>query len=277
MLFRPRLRHLTSPKGCTWIDDIATMISERPYYDHRIHAGNAGDVWKHFIIAEAADFLLSKRQMSTYAESHVGYPGYNLSCSGEWKGGIGRCWPRISWLGVFCYFQIIRDLNTRDLIHYPGSADLVLEVARRHGHDIEVEVWDIDPLVAAAWHGDLRVDLHFEDGFIGVKSILDRSSPGLILVDPPYIDENDVKQASNIMFLAEKAGWTVLLWQMIGEEDALEINSKKYTLRFNEVNLNCGKWQGATMAIAGADDNLIDHLDMQAQRFLDLASATQSF
>ena len=28
------------------------------HYDHRVHAGNAGDVWKHFLLLEAADCLL---------------------------------------------------------------------------------------------------------------------------------------------------------------------------------------------------------------------------
>ena len=59
------------------------MLAETPHYDHRTHAGNAGDVWKHFILAEVADYLLSKRKILTYIESHVGYPRYNLCSSGE--------------------------------------------------------------------------------------------------------------------------------------------------------------------------------------------------
>lgn len=253
------------------------MKAERPHYDHRIHAGNAGDVWKHFILAEAVDYLLIERKILTYAESHVGYPKYNLGTPGEWECGIGRCWPHISALDVFCYFRIIENMNSQGLVCYPGSTNLVLDVARRQGCNIDVEVWDIDPLVAAAWYGDPRVNFKLEDGFMGVQSILDRSLPGMVLIDPPYLDENDIKQAWNLLRSAEKAGWIVLWWQMVGEETAMEASLRKYTLRFSDANLDCRRWLGATMAVAGGDAHLIEHLGVQVQRFLDLVCTAKSF
>jgi len=39
-------------------------------YNHRNHAGNAGDVWKHFILAEVAEYLLAKEKNLVYIESH---------------------------------------------------------------------------------------------------------------------------------------------------------------------------------------------------------------
>ena len=47
-------------------------------YDHASHAGNAGDLWKHFILLEVADFLLSKPGDWIYVESHAGSPEYSL-------------------------------------------------------------------------------------------------------------------------------------------------------------------------------------------------------
>ncbi|MFB3766624.1 MAG: 23S rRNA (adenine(2030)-N(6))-methyltransferase RlmJ [Methanotrichaceae archaeon] len=246
------------------------MKAERPHYDHRMHAGNAGDVWKHFILAEAANYLLSKKKMLAYAESHVGYPEYDLRIPGEWEGGIGRFWPHISALDAFCYFRIIRDMNPHGLVCYPGSTDLVLQIAGMQGRHIDFEVWDIDPDVAAAWHEDSRVNFHLEDGFTQAQSILDRSPPGMILIDPPYVDENDIMQACNLLRSFEKAGWTVLRWQMAGLETALETRLKKYTLRFSDADLECSRWPGATVAVAGADAHLVRHLDTQVQRFLDL-------
>ena len=253
------------------------MPSGRPHYDHRKHAGNAGDVWKHFILAEVADYLLSERKMLTYIESHVGYPRYNLSSSGEWEGGIARCWPHISALEVFSYFQLIRDMNHLGLVCYPGSTDIVMAIARKQCSDIDVEIWDIDPNVAASWHGDSRVKFHLEDGFMGVLSILDRSPPGIILIDPPYIGENDIRKALNLLSHAEKAGWVVLWWQMDGKETAPEAGLRKYTLRFSDVSLNCDRWLGATMAVAGADAHLIKHMETQVHRFLDMAQNQKSF
>jgi 23S rRNA (adenine2030-N6)-methyltransferase len=45
------------------------------HYDHRVHAGNAGDVWKHFLLLEAANYLLDSDSSLVYAESHVDAPG----------------------------------------------------------------------------------------------------------------------------------------------------------------------------------------------------------
>ncbi|HNY34810.1 MAG TPA: hypothetical protein PKK68_09165, partial [Methanothrix soehngenii] len=67
-------------------------------YDHRNHAGNAGDVWKHFILLEAADWLLASGGSLAYAESHAGRPEYILNAPGEWQGGIGRVWPILPYL-----------------------------------------------------------------------------------------------------------------------------------------------------------------------------------
>src|SRR5512138_2992478 len=102
-------------------------------YDHRVHAGNAGDVWKHFVLAEAVSFLLSCQSGLIYAESHVGRPEYLLDSRGEWNGGVGRCWRHLPALQNFCYFKILANLNPQGLRRYPGSALLVLEAARMRG------------------------------------------------------------------------------------------------------------------------------------------------
>ncbi len=44
------------------------------YYDHRRHAGNAGDVWKHFLLCEAAGFLISGGRHEICADSANGRP-----------------------------------------------------------------------------------------------------------------------------------------------------------------------------------------------------------
>lgn len=255
------------------------MLAKAPKYDHRTHAGNAGDVWKHFILAETADYLLIERKELTYAESHVGYPEYSLKSVGEWEGGIGRCWSRISELAAFRYFRTIRDANPQELTRYPGSADLVFEIARMHRSVIDAEVWDIDPNVASAWREDPGTGIRFhpEDGFKGVLSFLDRSLPGLILIDPPYLDRNDMRKALNLLRSAVEAGWIVLWWQMRGNETAPQAGLRKYTIRFNDVDLVCGRWQGATMAVGGADARLAGRLDSQVERFLNLAKVEKSF
>ncbi len=74
------------------------------HYDHRMHAGNAGDVWKHFLLLEAADCLLTPDSSLVYAESHVGRPEYSLKAAGDWEGGIGKIWPVLPSLLKFLLF-----------------------------------------------------------------------------------------------------------------------------------------------------------------------------
>lgn len=120
-------------------------------YNHRVHAGNAGDVWKHFVLTEAAGYLLSRSRDLIYAESHVGRPEYFLDSCGEWTRGVGRCWSHLPTLQNFWYFRILALLNPHGSRCYPGSARLVLEVSRVLGSRLHAQVWDVDFDVAAAW------------------------------------------------------------------------------------------------------------------------------
>ena len=120
-------------------------------YDHRMHVGNAGDVWKHFLLLEVADFLLSPDSKLVYAESHIGRPLYNLQAHGEWKGGIGKLWPILPRLMDFCYFDILADLNPHGLKDYPGSVRLMWELSRKKRTKLNVEGWDNDENVQTAW------------------------------------------------------------------------------------------------------------------------------
>jgi 23S rRNA (adenine2030-N6)-methyltransferase len=245
-------------------------------YDHRVHAGNAGDVWKHFILAEVAEFLLAKENKLNYAESHVGYPEYLLEQNGEWQEGIGRCWERLDALLDFSYFKIIKSMNTKSsaLEKYPGSARIVMEVARDGGSILEAEVWDTDQKVATSWRdmpklkfGHLR--FHLGDGFAGARSILDRNECALLLLDPPYLDRRDAAEAIEILNKAERRRWTVLCWQMMDIEELPEMNRriKHYPLEFAKIVLSCGKWKGANIILAG-DEDLHNYVSKKSEKFL---------
>jgi 23S rRNA (adenine2030-N6)-methyltransferase len=265
-------------------------------YDHRVHAGNAGDVWKHFILAEVADGLLASGQTMVYTESHAGRPEYPLDnragsqaddsqadSQNEWTGGIGRCWRHQPVLQNFCYFRILADLNPQGLRRYPGSARLVLEAARMRSSKLCAEVWDIDSEVAAAWAAcatstaraarqDLReIAFHQGDGFAGVRSLLDRSPPGLLLIDPPYIDPDDAMLAEDLLHTATEKGWVVLWWYMKGAKTVPKTGQghvQRLSLNFADAGMNDGRWEGAVMALAGASDWQIEHLHEQCQSLL---------
>ena len=260
-------------------------------YDHRVHAGNAGDVWKHFLLMEAADWLLKGSSRLIYAESHAGRPHYLLKAPGEWEEGIGRIWHLLPSLQAFAYFRILSELNpslpqaSEERI-YPGSVRQIIELAGRRGTELQADIWDSHPDVAASWQDFLSQEslpsilvrpgicFHFSDGFSGLLSFLrpsSDSSPCLLFIDPPYVQAQDVHMAERLMKKARNAGWTVLWWYMTDEMtaptamDALEID-------FAQMGLYGGRWKGAGVAVAGSKSSqlsgLLHHLQQKGEELI---------
>lgn len=243
-------------------------------YNHRNHAGNAGDVWKHFILAEVTDYILAKEKSLIYLESHVGYPEYSLEKPGEWQNGISKCWKHLEVLKEFSYFGILDKMNPSGLMNYPGSAVLVQKATEKAGISMKADVWDINPEVAASWHnahlpGSYKFRFHLGDGFSGAESSMNRSGPGLLLIDPPYLERRDIERAENLLEKAARSGWTALCWQMTDGKTAPKIhcNLEVYSVNFSDVGMSCDKWRGATMTLAGSDD-LRDFVNQRAENFL---------
>ncbi len=254
-------------------------------YDHRVHAGNAGDVWKHFLLLEAANCLLPSGGSLVYAESHAGRPEYVLRAPGDWMGGIGKIWPFLPSLRDFCYFDILADLNQERPIIYPGSTRFIYELAMRRGADLNAGVWDNDAGVAGSWASFSRaakstgsfqssgIVFHQGDGFAGVLSSLSGSSPGLLFIDPAYIDPEDAGLAEKLLQRAKDQGWIVLWWYMMDMQTAPD-DLLAFELQFSEAGLDGGKWNGAVVAFAGEDsdryDRLISHMHRQVEKFIRL-------
>lgn len=252
-------------------------------YNHRNHAGNAGDVWKHFILAEVVEYLLARENGLVYVESHVGYPEYALECPGEWQDGIGKCWKRLDVLKEFSYFGILDRMNPAGLRIYPGSAVLVQKVTEKAGFVLKAYVWDINLEVAASWHdlhlpGPDKLSFRLGDGFSGAGSLMDRSRPGLLLIDPPYLESGDTERAVDLLERAASEGWTALCWQMADVNAIQEIccNVGTYSLNFSDVGMSCGRWRGATITLAGSDD-LKDYVNQQARNFLRIMRHPETF
>ena len=272
------------------------------HYDHRMHAGNAGDVWKHFLLLEAADCLLTPDSSLVYAESHVGRPAYSLKAAGDWEGGIGKIWPVLPTLLNFSYFDILNELNPRGLATYPGSARLVWELARRKGSKLEIEAWDTDSEVAAAWREypeTTSLSFHLGDGFSGVMSLLDEAIPGLLLMDPPYLDPGDTSAAERLFDRARELEWTVLCWYLVemadkkdmmdatNIADIMEVKGRlvhgnlsksrfhetsyesfhEFSIRFSEIGLNYAGAKGCAVAMNSPDGSLIRRMEGRIEEF----------
>jgi len=257
-------------------------------YDHSRHAGNAGDLWKHLILAEVAGRLFEAGTIRVYVESHAGSPEYVLKPGGEWEDGIGRLWPHREDLTRYLYFQILGDLNPAGLERYPGSASIVLKIAKRRGINLLAELWDSSPEVEGAWrfrHEDWSISsLHFHlgDGFSGAGELTaDLNEPALLLVDSPYIEKGDAALVEELISRSAAAGWVALSWQMLGLEKSPRpaCNFREFALHFEEAGLVCGPWEGAAMILAWDEeafpgqvvDDLIERLGKIEEDFPKIA------
>lgn len=59
-------------------------------YDHRLHAGNVGDAWKHCGLIEAIERTRAPGASLAWVESHAGAGIHPLGPTGEWTEGIAR-------------------------------------------------------------------------------------------------------------------------------------------------------------------------------------------
>ncbi|MCX8206368.1 MAG: 23S rRNA (adenine(2030)-N(6))-methyltransferase RlmJ [Methanothrix sp.] len=232
-------------------------------YDHREHAGNAGDLWKHFLLSEAAAYLLSDLDHLVYAESHAGYPEYRLDPEGEWRWGIGRCW-HVRSLIKGPYFAILEEMNGDQLLRYPGSAQLVLRLGRVFGRRIVAELWDISEDVEKSWRGCPGIHFHLGDGFSGVIDLIRRSDPGLLLIDPPYPEDHDM--AIDLLKEASDRGWTAMSWHIMNSATFPE-GLDLHPLVFHDVGLEGGRWRGCIVAVSSGDARLRRHLRLRSDRF----------
>jgi len=250
------------------------------HYDHRVHAGNAGDVWKHFLLLEVADCLLTPDSSLVYAESHVGRPNYALKPSCDWESGIGRIWPALPLLKDFPFFDILAELNSFESLRplqidcYPGSALLVAKLAKMKNADLIMEIWDIDPAVKAAWNECLDccpISFHLGDGFSGCMSLLKRAPPGLLLIDPPFTSSRDKRAAEELFCRAEEYGWTVLCWHMTDSiRPSFSDYSTEFSIQFSQIGLEYAGASGCSIQAASPENAIISHLSRRVNAFINI-------
>ena len=176
-------------------------------YEHRCHAGNKGDVWKHLILWEVLSDLLDARTPGTaerfvYAETHSGrafYPDLRELC--EYGEGFGWFRDQGRWLDVSAYFAV--ESGRRGWPHtytdgYYGSCGLVHHLLRRRQIDYGFHLWDICEHVidylTAYFEDELDsgVLVRLGNGYEGLRN--SGLGPDLFLVDPPTADWDDMRK-----------------------------------------------------------------------------------
>ena len=173
-----------------------------PDYGHGFHAGNVGDVWKHFGLVEALRLASLAPGSLHYLESHAGEGRYRLGSTGEWSAGIERVATAVeasadvpepvrSWVGS-CR-RLGYEGRSTSWAGSPAVAASMLAVGDR------LSLWERDPSAHAVlerfFAGDPRVRTVAGDGLAGlareVRAAERDGARAIVLVDPPWTAKDD--------------------------------------------------------------------------------------
>ena len=185
-------------------------------YRHAFHAGNFADVVKHAILARIIMHLQKKDAAFRVIDTHAGTGRYNLLGNeairgGEWHDGIGRIWshdfpPPVAEL-LAPYRDAIAAFNPDGkLAIYPGSPLLVRHWLRPQDRLIACE---LESGAAQALARHLRNDAVAKavaiDGWTALNAYIPpKEKRGLVLIDPPYEERNELKRLADALAAAHR-------------------------------------------------------------------------
>jgi 23S rRNA (adenine2030-N6)-methyltransferase len=191
-------------------------------YRHRFHAGNAADVFKHWVLMLLLEHMVQKDKPFRYVDTHAGAGRYGLrtDATAEWRGGIGRLWAASSLPPSLERLRDhVADFNAADKPEiYPGSPLWAQRLCRAQD---EIRLFEWHPSDFAALLADPklardgRVRCFETDGLTGLKALLPPPSRrALVMIDPPYErqDEYDRVVATLEMALTRFASGVYALW-----------------------------------------------------------------
>jgi len=213
-------------------------------YRHAFHAGSFADVHKHAVLCRILHYLRGKPAAFRVIDTHAGAGLYDLTGaegirSGEWRDGIGRlaeaALPRPAAALLAPYLEVIQALNERGrLTTYPGSPALARAWLRPQDRLIACE---LEPKAAAALarhlRGDARIKTLALDGWTALTAYVPpKERRGLMLVDPPFEEDNDFARLAHGLAGAHRKWPTgiYMLWYPIkgrSAPDALAKNLRR--------------------------------------------------
>ena len=191
-------------------------------YRHAFHAGNHADVLKHVALLFCLDALKRKDTPFGVLDTHAGGGCYDLFSaeamrSPEWQHGVGEIWdwpdapPAVARLN-----DAVRAHNADGALRYYPGSPLLIASALREGDTLDACELHAQEYAALRQALGRRqgVRLHERDGFETVSALLPpKQRRGLVLVDPPYEDADEVAKVTHALGLALKRfGHGVYLW-----------------------------------------------------------------
>jgi 23S rRNA (adenine2030-N6)-methyltransferase len=204
-------------------------------YRHAFHAGNFADVVKHALLARVVAHLCRKEAAFRVIDTHAGagrtdLQGEEAQRGGEWQCGIGRVLhhPFEAKAAALLdrYLSAVAAFNPDGrLAAYPGSPLLIRQWLRPQDRLIACE---LEPVAAQALsrnlRGDDRVKAITIDGWTALNAFIPpKEKRGLVLIDPPYEQEDELARAAGALCAAHRkwTAGTMLLWYPIKDRRAI--------------------------------------------------------
>jgi 23S rRNA (adenine2030-N6)-methyltransferase len=194
-------------------------------YRHAFHAGNFADVMKHALLVRILAYLQRKETPLRVIDTHAGIGLYDLTGdeagrTGEWIDGIGRLDEALAPDAeevLAPYRKVVADVRARhgDTI-YPGSPAIVREILRRQDRGVFVELHPADHAVLSeAFNEVSNLKVMHLDGWTALHALVPpKEKRGLVLIDPPYEQPNELERLGTELLTALKkwptgvyAGW----------------------------------------------------------------------
>ncbi len=193
-------------------------------YRHAFHAGNFADCMKHALLVWLVRALQRKDAPVAVLDTHAGIGRYDLggeqaSRTGEWRDGIGRLLHGPEAPALSPYLALVRDAGAPG--HYPGSPALVQRMLRPQDRLLLCELHPEDhALLRRGMGADPRIAVHRRDGYGAIGALLppaDGIRRGLVLLDPPFEQENEFARLEAAIVLARRrfGTGTVAAWYPI--------------------------------------------------------------
>ena len=194
------------------------------HYQHRYHAGNFADVFKHSLLCGLLSALNRKETPWFFLDTHAGAGLYDLKDeaagrTAEHEGGIARLRQTENVPAmVQGYLCLAAAQNAERPGHYPGSPLLARALARDSDR---LALCEQVPAVAeqlkVAVGRDTRVAIHLRDGYEGHALLPPAQKRGLIFVDPPFERRDEFDAMSEFLkkSLARFAHGVYALWYPI--------------------------------------------------------------
>ncbi len=189
-------------------------------YKHTPHAGNEGDVFKHFMLAGLLAHYITDPGGIWYMETHAGAGLYTLPDDTGRMQAIFRIPPAGIPAANIPSFHHARGSNRANRELYPGSPIIAQSILRLEDRMTLYETSgpDFGRLGEVLKRDNLGI--HMEDGFMGVPRALqapdaeDDDCEAIIFIDPDYTQDDDWDRVLDTVreITVIRPGSTIIIW-----------------------------------------------------------------